>query len=154
MIDMKCPSCGAGGRIPGEKVGTRLVCKKCLRVFHVNGNGQSVLGEPAPAKNASQPHPSRGGAHHDTVSKIDDMTSKLSSMKLPRIDLRVVAAIAGIALFSGLGYWILSRQTLEKRAQDVARSFVKIDMTPVVDLSVPGTEMDTIRWYSDDVQRI
>ena len=55
MIDMKCPSCGAGGRIPKEKVNTRLVCKKCLRVFHVTSAGNTVLGEPAAPKDEHKP---------------------------------------------------------------------------------------------------
>ena len=62
MIDMKCPSCGAGGRMPREKVNTRLVCKKCLRVFHVTASGNTVLGEPAAPKDQPKPHHRRESA--------------------------------------------------------------------------------------------
>ena len=52
MIEMKCPGCGAGGRIPRDKKNTRLVCKKCLKVFHMSPGGKTVLGEPPTAKDA------------------------------------------------------------------------------------------------------
>ena len=47
MIDMKCPSCGAGGRIPREKVNTRLVCKKCLESLSRDLGGQHGPGRTA-----------------------------------------------------------------------------------------------------------
>ena len=61
MIDMKCPSCGAGGRIPREKVNTRLVCKKCLRVFHESEWNQRAgrAGSPRPLAPPASPPPSQ-----------------------------------------------------------------------------------------------
>ena len=151
MLDMKCPSCGAGGRIPREKVDTRLVCKKCLRVFHVNAGGRSVLGEPTAPKNApsrpSTPNP-RHPARHDTVERFDNVASKLSSVKMPQVDIRVVGAIGLLIVLSALGYWLFSRQSLEKRSEEIAKAFVKADMKTAIDLSLPGTELDTIQWYS------
>jgi hypothetical protein len=149
MIDMKCPSCGAGGRVPREKVNTRLVCKKCLRVFHITASGNTVLGEPAAPKDAPRGHSPREAARHDRVERFDEVASKLSSVKLPQIEPRVLGAIGGIVLVAALGYWFFSKQTLEQRSQDIARAFVKSDMKTAVDLSLPGTEMDTIRWYAD-----
>jgi hypothetical protein len=151
MIDMKCPSCGAGGRIPREKVNTRLVCKKCLRVFHVNAGGSSVLGEPAHAahaKTATKTASPRPAARHDTADRFDDVTSKLSKIKLPQIDIRIIGALGLAVLLSALGYWMFSRQTLENRSEEIAKAFVKADMKTAIDLSLPGTEMDTIQWYS------
>ena len=151
MIDMKCPSCGAGGRIPREKVNTRLVCKKCLRVFHVNANGSSVLGEPAhatPPRNTPRAASPRHSARHDTVERFDDMASKLAKVKLPQVDIRVVRAIGLVALLATVGYWMFSRQTLEKQSEEIARSFVKADMKSAIDLSLQGTAMDTIQWYA------
>jgi hypothetical protein len=149
MIDMKCPSCGAGGRVPREKINTRLVCKKCLRVFHITASGNTVLGEPAPPKDAPKTLSPREAARHDSVQKFDDAASKLSNVKLPKIDPKVLLAIGGIVLVAALGYWFFSKQSLELRAQAIAVSFAKADMKTAVDVSVPGTELDTIRWYSD-----
>src|ERR1700677_1946629 len=149
MIDMKCPSCGAGGRVPREKVNTRLVCKKCLRVFHITASGNTVLGEPAPPKDAPKTQSHRESARHDTVERFDTVASKLSGVKLPQINPMVLASIGGIVLVAALGYWFFSKQSLEQRSQEIAKSFLKADMKTAVDLSVPGTEMDTIRWYAD-----
>src|SRR5437764_14137537 len=52
MIEMSCPRCGAGGRVPNNKVNSRLVCKKCLQIFHLTPSGHAVLGEPPPTKEA------------------------------------------------------------------------------------------------------
>ena len=46
MLEIKCPACGAEGRAPKDKILTRLVCRKCLRVFHVTPSGMTVIGEP------------------------------------------------------------------------------------------------------------
>jgi hypothetical protein len=148
MIDMKCPSCGAGGRIPREKVNTRLVCKKCLRVFHVGAGGHSVLGEPAAPKSAAKPHAPHAAARHDTVERFDNVAATLSKVKLPQIDVRIVGGIGLIVLLGALGFWLFSRQSLERRSEEVAKAFVKADMKTAIDLSLPGTEMDTIQWYS------
>jgi hypothetical protein len=148
MIDMKCPSCGAGGRIPREKVNTRLVCKKCLRVFHVAPGGQSVLGEPAAAKSAAKPHAPHAAARHDTVERFDNVAATLSKMKLPQVDIRIVGGIGLIVLLGALGYWFFARQSVERRSEEIAKAFVKADMKTAIDLSLPGTEMDTIQWYS------
>jgi hypothetical protein len=149
MIDMKCPSCGAGGRVPREKVNTRLVCKKCLRVFHITASGNTVLGEPAPPRDAPRTESPREAARHDRVERFDDVASKLSTLKLPQIDPKVLAAIGGVVLVAALGFWFFSKQSLEKRSLEIAKSFVNADMKKVVDISLPGTEMDTIRWYAD-----
>jgi hypothetical protein len=154
MIDMKCPSCGAGGRIPREKVNTRLVCKKCLRVFHVNAGGVSVLGEPAhaaPARSAPKPGAAsspRQASRHDTVERFDDITSKLSKIKVPQVDIRVVGAIGLVVLLAAVGYWLFSKQSLESQSEEIARAFVKADMKTAIDLSTPETAMDTIQWYA------
>ena len=159
MIDMKCPSCSAGGRIPREKINTRLVCKKCLRVFHVTPSGNTVLGEPSVTREAAAAaHPQqqresaspRHGRHqHDAVERFDDVASRLSQVRLPQISPIWIGAVLGIALLGGIGYFLFSKQTVEARAQIVARSIQKTDMKQVIDLAFPGTEMDVIRWYND-----
>ena len=54
MIEMACPRCGAGGRVPRDKMNARLVCKKCLQVFHLKAGGVAVLGEPPVQKDNSE----------------------------------------------------------------------------------------------------
>ena len=44
MIEMACPSCGRAGQVPKEKLHTRLVCRKCHMVFHVDSQGRPCAG--------------------------------------------------------------------------------------------------------------
>ena len=76
------------------------------------------------------------------------MTAKLSRVKLPQVDIRVVGAIGLAALLAVIGYFLFSRQSLERRSEEIARAFVKADMKTAIDLSLPGTELDTIQWYT------
>lgn len=46
MIAIECPKCGRGGRVHPDRLNDRLVCKVCHTVFHVNKDGNMVLGEP------------------------------------------------------------------------------------------------------------
>jgi ribosomal protein S27AE len=46
MIHLNCPNCGRRGIVPDTKLYTRLHCSKCDVVFHVEHNGQVLLGEP------------------------------------------------------------------------------------------------------------
>lgn len=150
MIEMKCPSCGAGGRIPNEKVNTRLVCKKCLRVFHVTPAGNTVLGEPAAPKEESKPRATRESTRQDTVQSFDELTSRLSKIRLPQVQPMTLGLIAGIVLLSTMGYWFFFyKQSLATRTESIAKAIVKSDMKTAVDLAAPGTEMDTMRWYHD-----
>jgi hypothetical protein len=149
MIDMKCPSCGAGGRVPREKVNTRLVCKKCLRVFHITPSGNTVLGEPAAPRDQPRAQAPRAAARHDATDRFDDVTSRLSQIRVPRVPPIALAVVAGIVALSALGYWFFSKQSVEVRSLTVARAIQMTDMKQVIDFASPGTEMDAIRWYND-----
>jgi hypothetical protein len=152
MIEMKCPACGAGGRVPRDKVGARLVCKKCLKVFHLTPSGQTVLGEPPPPKVApkekKEKNVSKEPTGYEATAAIDALASKVAKVQLPSP--RTLGIIAGIALVIGLGFWLFSRQSLEKRARIVGESFRNQgDIKRIVDISLPGTETDVILWFND-----
>lgn len=55
MIPITCPTCGRKGTIPNERLNTRMHCKKCDAVFHMDKSGKVMLGEPGAAK------PAKGG---------------------------------------------------------------------------------------------
>jgi len=147
MPEMNCPACGAGGRIPRDKVNTRLVCKKCLKIFHVTASGQAVLGEPPAPKVIAKEKISKDPTGYDTTLALDALASKVAKVHLPTP--RTLGIVAGIALALGLGYWLFSRQSLETRARAVAEAFASSDIKKIVDISVPGTETDVIVWYAD-----
>jgi hypothetical protein len=151
-IDMKCPGCGAGGRVPRDKLNTRLVCKKCLKVFHMSPSGQPVLGEP-PAQREQPKEKIRkesGGGGIEFGGSFDGLTQGLSKVKLPKVSGATLGIAAAVIVLAGLGFLLFSRQSLEKRSELVARSLSNPEnMKVAIDLSVPETVLDTIRWYSE-----
>jgi hypothetical protein len=148
---MNCPACGAGGRVPRDKIGTRLVCKKCLQVFHLLPSGQAVLGDPPAPKTIAREKISKEPTGYETSEALDALASKVAKVKLPSP--RTLAIVAGIALVVGLTYWLFSRQSLEKRARTVAQAIASSEIKKIVDISVPGTETKVIIWFADVYKR-
>ena len=60
-----------------------------------------------------------------------------------------LAIVGGIALSCRPWATGCSPGKRSRHAAEVAKAIVKTDMKPVIDLSVPGTEMDSMRWYND-----
>ena len=46
MISMHCPTCGAEGRIPNDKVNVQLTCKRCCKGFFLTPEGHIAAGSP------------------------------------------------------------------------------------------------------------
>ena len=115
MIEMKCPGCGAGGRVPREKKNTRMVCKKCLKVFHLSPSGTPVLGEPPEPKDAPKERVQEGsrGGGIEFGGSFDDLTQKFSKIKLPRISGAAAGIAAVVILLAALGIWLFARQSLQ-----------------------------------------
>src|SRR5262245_46991952 len=153
MPDISCPGCGAGGRVPRDQMNTPLVCKKCLRVFPLSSSGKAVVGEPPVAKDAPKEQAPKDSASIEITGAFDDLTSRLSKLKLPKVSPQLLGAVAGLVLLGGLGYWLFSKQSVEKRSETVAKAIIGTDMKTVVELSAPGTEMDAIRWCNDAVKQ-
>jgi hypothetical protein len=151
MVEMNCPACGAGGRVPRDKIGTRLVCKKCLKVFHLTPSGQAVLGEPPAPKVIAKDKISKEPTGYETTEALEALASKVAKVRLPPP--KTMAIVGGIALVLGLGYWLFSRQSLEKRARIVAEAIASSEIKRITDMAVEGTETDVIMWYADVYQR-
>src|SRR3954447_4308183 len=76
MIEVHCPACGAEGRAPKQKTNTRLVCRKCLKVFHITPAGRAVLGEPPPTGETATKTPA--DAVPDRIPEVDQWLERLS----------------------------------------------------------------------------
>jgi len=155
MPEIKCPGCSAGGRVPRDKMNTRLVCKKCLRVFHIGPTGTPVLGEPPAPKDVPKERAPRQLSGGELAGSFDELASKLSKLKLPKVSPQTLGIIAGVALVLGLGYWFFARQSLETRANRIATAIKTdpADVKTIMDLCSPGSEIDAITWYSEAVKR-
>jgi hypothetical protein len=147
MLEVKCPSCGAEGRIPRYKVNVRLMCKRCLKPFHVTKAGLALPGDPPIPKE----DPRATTREYERVGAIDDIFSRIaeSSFKLPEVSPVAVVALLGIALVVGALYWIFTRQGMEDRASYIATSLKNGEMQAVMEVCVPGTETEAMVWYAD-----
>jgi hypothetical protein len=145
MIEMSCPRCGAGGRIPRDKVNSRLVCKKCLQVFHLSTSLKAVMGEPAPTKEVAKEKAPR--ERMELGLELGGLGEKLAKIKLP--DLKIVGVVAGVLLVIGFFWWLFSKETVEQRTQAMANAVRQLDMDTTVALALPGTEMDAMKWLGD-----
>ncbi len=142
MIEMQCPACGADGRVPNAKVNTRLVCRKCLKVFHLTPSGRAVLGNPS-AASASLP---RQSYEPDPTVEVDQWFEKLGQrLTSPR----TIITAASLLLLAIVVAFMSTRktETLEERVDKVARAAVAGDLQTIRSMAASGTEADTERWY-------
>jgi hypothetical protein len=146
MIEMSCPRCGAGGRVPRDKVNARLVCKKCLQVFHLNKSHHPVIGEPPIIKEVPKQRAPREGIELD-LSGLGGLGEKLAKIKLP--DPKTLGIVAGVLLVVGLLWWIFSKESIEKRSDALIKAIRHGDVDVAVNMALPGTEMDAMKWLID-----
>ena len=141
MIYMNCPSCDAQGRIPEEKVNTAIVCKKCLKTFHVKPSGHAVAGgPPIPGAAASHGHPHAV----DHSADVDQLLDKINTSWHKAAPILAVV----IAVLGGFGAYIWSQPTLEQRATVMATALARGDQDTIRKLSLPGTDAAAVEWLN------
>ena len=82
MIPMSCPNCGRKGNIPLDRLNTRMHCKKCDAVFHLDASGKPVLGEP-PAAKGSKAARAAARAKNEPLDPIGIIAAKLVQTPKP-----------------------------------------------------------------------
>jgi hypothetical protein len=146
MIEMACPRCGAGGRVPRDKVNSRLVCKKCLQVFHLRAGGIAVLGEPPVQKETPRERAPRERLELD-LSGMEGLGKRLAKLKLP--DPKILGAIVVVLLIVGVLSWLFSQESVETRTHNMATAITKGDIGAVMVMVLPGTEGEAMKWFYD-----
>ena len=153
---MSCPRCGAGGRVPRDRVNSRLVCKKCLQVFHLNATLQAVMGEPPSQKAGARGKTERDGSGRQTATReraqlelpgLEGLSEKLSKIKLP--DAQTLGITAAVLLAVAFFWWLFSKPSIEQRAHTLVSAIRKFDVDKAVEMALPGTEMETMKWVGD-----
>lgn len=145
MIDMKCPACGAEGRVPSTKINTRLVCPKCLKIFHVTSAGRSVLGEPPTPSAAAVPkHAAKKPS--DQAQKLDDAFRELSDTISSRNALYVLACLLVVGLI-GSFFAFHKGEVVQDKADAVTKAVVQGDLQTLRGLCSAGTAEDAVKWY-------
>ena len=144
MIDLECPKCGRVGSVPQTKVNTRLICKKCLAVFHMGPTGRAILGEPVSARD---PHHGHGVA--TAVKKAD---ASAPALKLGELNYGLVGVL-GVLLLIGTVYlfvagpWAGSSPNLFPVAQEMAAALEKSDANAVQNLSASDGSNEAATWF-------
>lgn len=144
MIDLACPSCGRAGAIPREKINTRLVCKKCLVVFHMNSAGRTLLGEPSGVE------PPKAETHAQLGPKLPSFED-LGGIKesLPTFSPRSLM-IGGGVLVVGLALFLFMSRTPENlldTATTTAERFAADDLAYLKQVATSDTIDDVVRWF-------
>ena len=143
MIDLACPSCGRAGSIPREKINTRLTCKKCHSVFHVNTTGRTLVGEPHVEPPKAEHH-HHEGLHLPSFESLDGLTESL-----PKVSLRSLGVgVAAIAVVGGL-FMFFTRppEGLAASAQRTAERFANDDLIYLKQIATSETIDDVVRWF-------
>lgn len=142
MLNTNCPSCGAGGRVPEDKINARLHCKKCLAVFHLTALGNPVMGPPPVAEDEREPVVRRQVNYDDQIEALID-----ELRELPQKLLKPALVVASLFLAYGLYQFVLPTG-LNTRATQAAMSLTSADPRGLQELSLPGTGAATLAWYA------
>ncbi|WP_406700790.1 hypothetical protein V5E97_18550 [Singulisphaera sp. Ch08] len=143
MIDLACPSCGRAGSIPREKINTRLTCKKCHSVFHVNTTGRTLVGEPH-VESPKAEHHHHEGLHLPSFESLDGLTESL-----PKVSLRSLGlGVAAIVVVGGLFMFLTKPpQSLADTALRTAERFADDDLVYLKQIATTESIDDVVRWF-------
>lgn len=142
MLNMNCPSCGAAGRVPEDKINARLHCKKCLSVFHLTPLGNPVLGPPPASAEELEPIRRKKADHQEEVEQLIEAVKDV-----PQKLVKPLAVVAGLLLLYGAYQYVLPTG-INTRATQAAMALTNPDPRVLQDLSLPGTGAATLAWYA------
>jgi hypothetical protein len=143
MIPMKCPSCGRKGSIPPNRLNTRMHCKKCDAVFHMDPSGRVVLGEPGGREKRATRREER--AKNEPLDPI----GYLAKSKTFRRVLVVAGAVLLVAVIVQAAMSLNPPVPLDlaERTDYVGQMFAEERLGRLKALAVPSTRDDLVAWY-------
>src|SRR5271157_1653098 len=144
MFEIECPACGAAGRAPKQKIQTRLVCRKCLKVFYVTPSGKTVLGEP-PATGQTATAVSPGRAQPDRTQKVDQWFDRASKRFFLPTSLILTVGLILLAVAATL-FTPRRPESLQDRVARVAKAAVEGDLQTIRELAATGTAGGAVTW--------
>lgn len=142
MISIECPNCGRRGTIPPDRLSSRLHCKSCNAVIHLNRTGQLAVDESAreTAEEGPEGLASAGEFHYRDVWQSIPPNLKL--------------AVPVVIVLALLVSWIVTRSLPEpvpvdhaKVGETVLRAVVANDRERVMALADPPTADDAGHWF-------
>jgi hypothetical protein len=152
MIEMACPSCGRAGQVPKEKLYTRLVCRKCHVVFHVDSTGRPVLGEPVSA--AAKEKSKKEGESKSLIPSfklptLDDFTGAKDNLQDYTFPVKPVAGVLGGLVFLWLvwGYLAGPGESVADVSRTVAALLDRGELDRLKSYATSDTKDDVVRFY-------
>lgn len=144
MIPIECPKCGRRGNVPPDRLNSRLHCKVCNAVFHLDNTGHLVLGEPGQSekqakKQKARAQTSKGGPDFDLKQTWDDIPK---GVKIG-VPAALVALLAWQFLFSGDG----GVPSYLSRAERIARAVATNNKGGVTSLATSESAEAAGKWF-------
>ncbi len=140
MIPMSCPSCGRKGNIPLDRLNTRMHCKKCDAVFHMDASGKPVLGEP-PSSKANKVKTAR--AANEPLDPIGIVAAKLAQTPKP-VWLTGLVIFSLVLLYYGYGVFGPSGPTedesLNTQIHTAAKAVLDKDMATLKKMTTADSQ--------------
>ena len=141
MIPMSCPSCGRRGNVPLDRLNTRMHCKKCDAVFHLDATGKPVLGEPKAVKGGKS-GASKGRDKNEPTDYIGIVAGWL--VRVPRGVYLTLLAIGAAGLLyvvyaSAPAPKIDFETAVRSKAEEVAQAFLNKDAEALRKLATGDT---------------
>ncbi len=149
MIPMSCPKCGKRGSVPPDRLGTRMSCRSCKAVFHMDQSGHIVLGEPVDendtSKKRKKPKCPKGQREQIDLGFSDMLKTTPKPVKIA-IGVVVVLLVPYMLGFRP-NFWVPIPDTLEGRAEYVASAFADDAAGRARKIASSGTAADIDAWF-------
>lgn len=144
MIPIECPKCGRRGNVPPDRLNSRLHCKACNAVFHLDNSGHLVLGEPGQAgkkkeRSRAQTASTGSGVDFDLKEMWSGVPAPVK-LGLPAV---AVALLAWQFLFSGSG----GSASYLTRSEAIGHAVVAKDKGRVTSLATADTAEAAGKWF-------
>lgn len=145
MIPMSCPSCGRRGNVPLDRLNTRMHCKKCDAVFHLDATGKPVLGEPPSAKGKGGKGGKGGRPKNEPLDPIGIVATKIANA--PRGVWYTVGGLLGIYLiyFAYTLYGpqpVTPRDQLISQSEEAANAFIRKDVAALQEMATSDSKAE------------
>ncbi len=159
MIPINCPSCGAYGEIPLDRLNSRMSCKKCRSIFYMDSTGAIVMGDPREASGKGK----KKGAGKQRSSRDEGIDfSNLNPLAvLKKVPTPVLQGVLGVAVAVGIIYGAVNYisslgppSDLEARAEYAGGLFADRNLDGLQKLALEGTEGDLQTWYEQYRDRL
>jgi len=143
MPELSCPQCGRLGNVPRNKLESRLVCKKCHAIFHMNKAGRVVLGEPhSEGRGGTRTAVKTARSAEKTGTWVDYLPDGITPQ------MRAGALAGGVVLLGLVVWMLLPAPTLEDRAREAAIAFKSGDKNALKSLAYGKTAREVENWYN------